>query len=203
MSLKRQVAISVVSNWIGFLVQAAAGIIIIPFVLRQVGTDGYGVWALLAGLLAYFQICSPLSACPSTGSPRTTVPTWRASNRYFTATLYMTLALGVMAVRSGAAASLVVDKIFSIPAALETDAKTTCILVGVNLAIVAVDSALVGLLNGFQLYAASNVAKIVDSAGVGLVFWVLAETPTIVALQACYCVSSLASLVVTVFAVAF
>ena len=204
MSLKRQVAVNVVSNWVGFLVQAAAGIVIIPFVLRQVGTEAYGVWALLAGLLAYFQILESAFSLSINRFAAYYRSDMASVNRYFTATVHMTLTMGVVVVLLGAGISLVVDKVFSIPAALETQARVTCILVVANLAVVAINSAMVGLLNGFQLYAASNVTKIVDSAGrVGLVFWVLASTPTIVALQACYCVSSLLSLVVTVVAVAF
>lgn len=43
-----------VSNWVGYLVQAALALLLTPFVLGTLGTAQYGVWALIIGLTGYY-----------------------------------------------------------------------------------------------------------------------------------------------------
>ena len=202
MSLKRQVAINIVSNWLGYFVQAAAGLVVVPFILRQVGEDAFGVWALLAGLLVYFYILQDAFSLAMNRFAAYYRSDMASVNRYFAATLYLMFALGAGIMSLGVVVSLVVCKVFPIPAALEGDAKMTCVLVGIDLALTAVNSSMIGLLNGFQLYAASNLTKITNSVlRVGMVFWIVAKSPNIVAVQSCYCASSFGSLLVTIVSV--
>jgi O-antigen/teichoic acid export membrane protein len=202
MSLKRQVAINIVSNWLGYFVQAAAGLVVVPFILRQVGEDAFGVWALLAGLLVYFYILQDAFSLAMNRFAAYYRSDMASVNRYFAATLYLMFALGAGIMSLGVVVSLVVCRVFPIPAALEGDAKMTCVLVGIDLALTAVNSSMIGLLNGFQLYAASNLTKITNSVlRVGMVFWIVAKSPNIVAVQFCYCASSFGSLLVTIVSV--
>ena len=43
-----------VSNWVGYLVQAALALLLTPFVLGTLGAAQYGVWALIIGLTGYY-----------------------------------------------------------------------------------------------------------------------------------------------------
>jgi O-antigen/teichoic acid export membrane protein len=45
---------NVASNWTGFAVNAAVTLALTPFVLRHLGTAGYGIWVLTASIIGYY-----------------------------------------------------------------------------------------------------------------------------------------------------
>jgi O-antigen/teichoic acid export membrane protein len=45
---------NVVSNWAGFLINAAVTLVLTPFVLRQLGPGRYGVWILTSSIIGYY-----------------------------------------------------------------------------------------------------------------------------------------------------
>jgi O-antigen/teichoic acid export membrane protein len=45
---------NIVSNWIGFAVQAAVAFFLTPFVLHSLGDTRYGIWSLVIGLTGYY-----------------------------------------------------------------------------------------------------------------------------------------------------
>lgn len=45
---------NVFSNWVSYLVTAAVGFLLAPFVLHQLGNTGYGLWTLVISLTGYF-----------------------------------------------------------------------------------------------------------------------------------------------------
>ena len=205
MSLKRRVAVNIAANWAGFFVQAMVGIFLVPFILYKVGTEAYGVWALLTGLLAYFQILQSAFTLSINRFAAYYRSDMSDVNRYFAATLYSMFGLGGVIVLLGVGVSFVVNLIFSFPVEFEGQAKTTCVLIGANLAVIAVNGSIVGLLNGFQMYVASNISNIFGAVfRAALVIYALGKSPNIVTLQGCYCLSSLGALIVaTVLAVGF
>lgn len=54
MSLKRTLARNIVSNWMGFAVQAVVAFLLTPFVLARLGDEAYGIWALVTSLTGYY-----------------------------------------------------------------------------------------------------------------------------------------------------
>ncbi len=50
----RIIARNVVSNWVGYAVNACVIFLLTPFVLRSLGDTRYGVWILINGLTGYF-----------------------------------------------------------------------------------------------------------------------------------------------------
>lgn len=45
---------NVASNWVGFAVNAAVTLLLTPFVLRELGTAGYGIWILSSSVIGYY-----------------------------------------------------------------------------------------------------------------------------------------------------
>lgn len=45
---------NIISNWCGFVVQAAVAFFLTPFVLHSLGDTRYGIWALVTGLTGYY-----------------------------------------------------------------------------------------------------------------------------------------------------
>jgi O-antigen/teichoic acid export membrane protein len=54
MSTARVIARNVVSNWFGFVVQAAVTFFLTPFVLAELGDVRFGVWALVMSITGYY-----------------------------------------------------------------------------------------------------------------------------------------------------
>lgn len=51
---KQSFAKNVLWNWAGIIVNIASAVLITPFVVRKLGDEGYGVWALAFSLVEYF-----------------------------------------------------------------------------------------------------------------------------------------------------
>ena len=45
---------NVASIWLGFAVNAAVTLALTPFVLRHLGTAGYGIWVLSSSIIGYY-----------------------------------------------------------------------------------------------------------------------------------------------------
>src|ERR1700693_5009746 len=54
MNLRRVVARNVVWNWAGMAVNILAGLVVMPFLVLQLGRTSYGLWILIGSLTNYF-----------------------------------------------------------------------------------------------------------------------------------------------------
>src|SRR5437870_3526113 len=56
MASARTIARNVIWNWSGMIIRMGVGFLIAPFLVRQLGQDGYGLWLLVASLTGYFSL---------------------------------------------------------------------------------------------------------------------------------------------------
>lgn len=54
MSQKRIILRNMASNWVGFAVNAVVALFLTPFVLRNIGDNYYGLWAVMVSLTGYY-----------------------------------------------------------------------------------------------------------------------------------------------------
>jgi O-antigen/teichoic acid export membrane protein len=109
-------------------------------------------------------------------------------SRYAAATFSLMTGLGIITLVLGVGLSFVITVLFKIPTELHRDARITCVLVALAVAIIAIQSAILGLLRGFQLYVLSNLAQILGALlRAALIFLVLRTKSDIITLQLCYC----------------
>ena len=136
MSLRKRIIMNASSNWVGMFVNAAIGFFLVRIIWRSLGPDGFGVWALLSTGLRYpmiFENAFSLSTNRFVAYYRNDS---NQMNRFISASFIILSGLAVLTVIIIALLSFYVSRIFTaIPNELATEAKTTCILVGITLAL--------------------------------------------------------------------
>lgn len=125
---------NVASNWVGFAVNAAATLAVTPFVLRQLGPAGYGIWILSSSVIGYYGfldlgfragVTQYLTRYLAAGDRE------RASECLSSGIAAMSVVGVVLAILSIGAAFLV-PHVFDIPSELERDAFWCVLIVGIS-----------------------------------------------------------------------
>jgi O-antigen/teichoic acid export membrane protein len=160
------------SNWATFLFNAAVSFFLAPYILGELGTTTYGIWALIGSLVGYFGLLDLgvrsavirfLSAFHSAGKHE------RSSDIKSAAVLAFTVA-GFLAIVLAAGVSLFIERIFSIPPGSESAAKIAVVIMGTNVAVALVSGVYGGILTArhrFDLFnAVSVVGTIVRSSAI-------------------------------------
>ena len=56
MSVVNRITTGVLSTWANFIITAATSLILAPFLVHQLGNDGYGLWSLYMAFTGYFTL---------------------------------------------------------------------------------------------------------------------------------------------------
>jgi O-antigen/teichoic acid export membrane protein len=198
MSLRKQIIMSVGSNWANNIITAAVRFLLIPVVLGILGQTAYGVWALLAYGLAYPSI---LDSSFMLATNRFTAYYRKDAillNRYIASSFAIMAGLAMLVMAAAVALSFFVSDMFSssIPGGLAGQAQITCILVGVMLSLKMLESSFSGALQGCMYYTFYNTVIVIGNilravfVVVLLVFW-----KNIVVLQLGYVLAGVVTLV--------
>ena len=149
------------SNWANTMISAAVGLLLAPIMLGKLGDTAYGVWALLAYGLSYPIILDSSFVLSLNRFVAYYQNDPKEVNRFVSASFVILTALAVLTVTLAILLSFVISRIFAaIPEGLEGDAQTTCILVGVTLALKMLVSSFSGALQGYQNYTCYNAVVI-------------------------------------------
>ena len=54
MNVAKTVLRNVAANWVGFGSQVIVTLLLTPFVIKQIGTEAYGLWLLLQSAVGYY-----------------------------------------------------------------------------------------------------------------------------------------------------
>jgi len=147
---------NVLSNWVGIPLNLSYALFITPLVVRALDKELYGVWSFLNGLLMYTDLLYL-----GLGSALVKyVAQYRASNdhhsvkRVFSVVLGIYATLGLTCLSVALAASGFVPQVFAEPLSAEAAHVTsiTCMLLGLQLFLLFVGSALSGLICGCERY---------------------------------------------------
>ena len=52
----KQIAVNTISNWGAVGIQAAIGLYMVPFMIGELGKDGYGVTGIIAAIVGFSEI---------------------------------------------------------------------------------------------------------------------------------------------------
>jgi O-antigen/teichoic acid export membrane protein len=135
-STSRRLARNIFSNWMGFAVQVLLTFFLTPFVLRAVGTELYGVWALIVGLTGYYGLLD-LGLRPGVTQFLTrhlARKDFDAMNRTATAGFAILLAVGIGIVLIGSACAVAAPALFHLSADARRPAEIAVIVMSVGLA---------------------------------------------------------------------
>lgn len=138
MSGTRTVARNVLWNWAGLATQMIAGIIMVPFLVGELGEAGYGLWILIAALTGYFDLFD----LGLRGSLGRNIAYYRARgdeqavNAIISTGLALLLAGASLVLLASLGAPWVYYNILSIPDPFYQQVWLALVLVGVNLALI-------------------------------------------------------------------
>jgi O-antigen/teichoic acid export membrane protein len=132
-----KVAQNVVWNWAGMGVQMLTGVIIAPFLIRQLGDSVYGLWILIGSLTGYFGLLD----LGVRGSVGRYIAFYRAQKDPEGVNGILNTALAALCIVAGAAALMTLvfvwlfPHMFVIPADQVQPARIALLIVGINLAV--------------------------------------------------------------------
>jgi len=160
------------------LAGAAVGLVLVRIILRDLDATGYGVWALLATGLRYPMILERAFVLAINRFVAFYRSDIKELNRFVSASFIILTGLAILTVVAVTLLSFVISDIFSaITPEFAHDARITCILVGITLALKMLEATFSGTLQGCEYYTRYNgvviTANLLRAAlTVGLlVFW--------------------------------
>ncbi len=162
MSERKALARNVVWNWAGMATEMLAGFLVMPFLVRHLGTEGYGLWVLIASLTGYFGLLD-LGTRSSVGRHMAFHRARREPgrvNEMLSTALAILGASSLVALAGTVAALLAFNHLFAVPPADLPAARIALALVGLNLALSLPLSAFDASLWSFQRFDLLNAVDI-------------------------------------------
>ena len=136
MNVKRTVARNMLWNWGGIAAHMLAGFIVAPFLVRQLGETGYGLWVLIASLTGYFDLLD----LGLRGSLGRNIAFHKAKNDDVGVKRVISTGMGLLLFGSGMvllatlAAQTFFFSLFDVPADVQPHVRLALWLIGINLA---------------------------------------------------------------------
>ncbi len=184
------IARNVTTRYLTIANEIILGFVMLPFNLRHLGVEAYGLWVLTSSLTIYFSVLdlgfggAMVKFVAHYRAHRDT----RALNEIASTVFFLWAAIGVIAYGIVVALAFNLDHIFHITPEQAQTGKWILLVIGLNVALNFPFSVFGGVLNGFQRYDANNGVAIVNSvlvavvnaavllAGYGLIALVIATT---------------------------
>jgi O-antigen/teichoic acid export membrane protein len=196
MSTKRLVARNVLWNWAGTFITMAAGFLVAPFLIHELGNTIYGLWIQIASLTNFFGFLD----LGIRGAVGRNIAFLRAKddlrgvNGVLNTSLVLLFVLGVVGMLGILVYRLFFFDLFLVPTDLRDKVQWTLLIIAVNLGLVLVFNAFDATLWGFQRFDIINAVDIPATLlRTGLVFYFIGEGRGLVTLAlltlalTCYC----------------
>lgn len=153
-------------NFIGQVVPLIVGIITIPFIIRGLGTERFGLFSLIWVVLGYFTIFDLGLARATTKYVAEALgkgETKQISDIVWTAVTVQTI-LGILgAIIVVCSTPLLTEQVLNISLSLRTEAKATFYVLALSLPIILISSSFAGVLEAKQRFDLINTVKIPSS----------------------------------------
>jgi O-antigen/teichoic acid export membrane protein len=161
-SVRRQVAVNVGSNWAAIGVSALVSFFLAPFVVHSLGSTAYGAWTLVGSLVGYLGLVD----LGVRGAVTKYVSTHHAAGDHGQASrvtsaglLFFGLA-GILAVLVAAVVALGIDRFFEVPPGLVGPMQLAIVLSGLTVAVSMIGGVFGGVVVGLQRFELLNSIEI-------------------------------------------
>jgi O-antigen/teichoic acid export membrane protein len=154
------------TNFLGQVVSIVSGVIAIPFIMRWLGAERFGIFSLALVVMSYLSLLD-------LGLPRATVKfvaeaLSTGEVNHLRAVVYTSLALHILLGTAGGVAlaattPLLVGHIFNIPPDLSGEARTTFFIFAASVPLVVSTACLRGILEAGQRFDLVNAVKVPSS----------------------------------------
>ena len=184
------IARNVSTRYLAIAVELLLGLVMLPFNLRHLGQDAYGLWMLVGSVTIHFSVLDMGygSAIVKFVAQYRAHKDARALNEIASTMFFLFAAIGVAAYLVVVGLAFNLDHVFKITAAQAHTAQWILLIIGLNVACNFPFSVYGGVIDGFQRYDRNNVVAIgsavmvavanaaVLKAGYGLIPLVAATT---------------------------
>src|SRR5262249_10484134 len=160
---KHKPLVNALANWAGFAVQVVVAFYLAPILVRGLGDERYGIWALVESVLAYLLLFD-LGVAASVVRYVARFEATRDQeglNRVFSTSLCIFGAAGVCALVVAVLVALVGPSLLTIPAALLHEARWLLLLLGFTLALGLPLSVFPSVLDGLGRYPIKTAIRTV------------------------------------------
>jgi len=164
------IARNVGTRYLAILAELVIGFVMLPFNLRHLGQDAYGLWMLSAGVTIHFSVLDMGygSAVVKFIAQYRAHRDARALNEIASTMFFVYAAIGVAAYLVVIALALNFQHFFNITPEQAEIGKWILLIIGLNLACNFPFSVFGGVIDGFQRYDRNNIVAIVTSVAVAL-----------------------------------
>lgn len=178
---------NLVSRYLAIIIEAALGLVILPFNVAHLGQAGYGLWMLTASVTAYFSVLDLGYA----GSIVRFVAHYRARrdaralNEILSTMAVVFLALAAVAYLAGIGIALAIGHLFTLTPDQVSTGRIVLLILSLNVSAGIAFTVYGGVVNGFQRYDLNNVVGTASSLATAavnvLVLWLGYGLVTLVA----------------------
>jgi O-antigen/teichoic acid export membrane protein len=165
------IARNVSTRYLAIGVEAALGLVLLPFNLHALGRTTYGLWMLAASLTGYISVLDLGYA----GALTKFVAHYRARrdpraiNEILSTLFFLFAAVGLLVLAAAALVAASVGALFDLPPGQAAIAGSVLLILGVQVGCAFPFSVFGAVVNGFQRYDLNNVAGAVTSVAAALV----------------------------------
>lgn len=159
------------TRYLGILVEAGAGLLVLPFNVHHLGPSAYGLWMLVASITVYFSVLDLGYA----GSLVRFVAKYRARrdpqaiNEILSTLFFVFTGVGVFTFAVALLVAGHLGSIFHLSAADATTAQAILLIVTAHVATTFSFSVFGGIINGFQRYYLNNIVGAVTAIAAAIV----------------------------------
>jgi O-antigen/teichoic acid export membrane protein len=166
---------NVISNWLGYAVSVAIGFVIAPLMVHKLGDVGYGVWALVLQVGAYISILDFGVRIALTRY----VTHYHAKDEMdqvheaFSAALLVLAGIGIVSLLVTCSIVYFMPRMFHVPAGMESAARWTMFLIGLQVSLSFPGVTFSGLLASISRYDLINLTAISVAVAKALLIWLV------------------------------
>ena len=159
----RRFLVNVLWNWLGTVVSLLIGLALSPYLIRKLGPEGYGVWAITFSLVEYYWL---FDLGFRSATVKFVAHYWAANQpdqvRGVISTAFVySAAAGLVILGAVAAWGGAIERFFQIPASLRSDFRTLVLLITLSWCLGLVFNTFNACLEAVQNFEYSNKASIV------------------------------------------
>lgn len=157
-SLTKIVLRNVFSNWVGFAVQAATALVLTPFILRSLGQELYGAWALIGSITGYYGLLDLGFRAGLTQDPTRYLSTGEHDemNRTASTGVFLLLTMGIVCLLLALGTALALPRFVQLPAETVRRAQIAVAIMGIGFAAQFVFFTYSALLTALQRFDIAN-----------------------------------------------
>jgi len=168
--------LSVVSNWLAFVLTAAVGFVLAPYMVRRLGDSQYGLWVLVSSLVGYLGLLDlgVRGAVTRYVARHHGAGDDRAASRIVSTALFLFAITATAVVVVVGLLSLLLDHLFDVPPELLQEARIAVLVSGASIAVSLVSGVFGGVVVGLERFDLLNTVEVAaELLRAVLVWWAL------------------------------